>query len=80
MSRRTKDCPCTEAEVRCLSNLADLRDDERRAKMWSSGGARNVTTLDNLRDRGLVETRERPTCTVARITDAGYALIRSTGD
>jgi hypothetical protein len=94
MSRRTKDRPLTDAEERTLIALADHEDDYRakhpatgvfREMAYDAGFirpacCRNSTTLYNLADRGLVETRERPMTPVARITDEGYRLVRSMGD
>lgn len=79
MSRST-DRPLTDAEERCLIELA-ARLDRGPAFEWAKP-CRSTTTLFGLKDRGLIETRLRDYSLdfVGRITPAGYELVNGMGD
>lgn len=74
----------TEAQAYALVALHDLRDVYEDGAFvtarTATGRAVSVTTLDALAAAGLIETEERPTCTVARITDRGIAVCHGMGD
>jgi DNA-binding PadR family transcriptional regulator len=69
----------SEAQERALLALADAAEKygpEAYTLPWGT----QSTTIDVLYRQGFVEKQERPTVTVARITERGREMLASRGD